>query len=54
MRDFISSVLGSYTPADDLSSLAGADWEYIFTGILFCLVVWATLRILGGIICKMR
>lgn len=61
MRDFIDSILGTYTPMgflnDDgtytaLSGLAGLDWSYIFTGVLFCIVVYSFFKIIGGIICR--
>lgn len=61
MRDFLTDILGSYSPVTytdsngiDIvaSGLAGLDWEYIFTGVLFCITVWCVLKILGGIICQ--
>ena len=61
MREFVESILGTYCPtfgiSEDgtvyvLSGVAGLDWSYIFTGILFCIVVYAFFKIIGGIICR--
>lgn len=65
MLAFIQSLLGTYNPvtytlvdAAGLSQtvvadgLAGVDWTFIFTGVLFCIVVVAFFRILGGVLCR--
>lgn len=62
MREFVESILGTYCPSFLTSSedgslialhgLAGLDWSYIFTGVLFCIVVASFFKIIGGIICK--
>lgn len=61
MRDLVDSILGLYVPQyailEDgtiaaLHGVAGLDWSYIFTGILFCIVVYAFFKIIGGIICR--
>lgn len=65
MRIFLDGILGVYTPTSYViytsggtsetvipSGLAGLDWSYIFTGILFCIVVYCFLRMLGSIISR--
>lgn len=32
--------------------LAGVDWLYILTGLLFIVVVYSVFKLLGGLICK--
>lgn len=34
------------------SGLAGVDWTFVFTGLAFLILLYSTLRILGGLLCK--
>ena len=66
MIDFIRSILGEYTPVvyqvwDAVkeeyynvipSGISGVDFGYVFAGLAFLIVIYCTLKILGGIICK--
>lgn len=66
MIAFIRSLLGAYTPVfyqvyNEASQqieniipagLAGVDWGYIISGVLFCIVVYCMLKFLGALICK--
>lgn len=68
MVDFISSILGEYTPVtyeavygigSDVvrynvvpPGLAGVDWLYVLSGVLFIVAVYSVFKILGGLICK--
>ena len=62
MREFLESVLGTYTPqsyVDEFgheiiaSGVAGVDWTYVFTGILFVVVIYCVFRILGSFLTKL-
>lgn len=44
----IRAIFGTYTPTDS-TSLAGADWEYILTFVLFIVITYSILRILGSL-----
>lgn len=59
--EFLEALFGHYTPityqttSGDFiipAGLAGVDWTYISSVGLFALIVYAMLRILGGLICK--
>lgn len=68
MREFLISILGTYTPptydsytvVDGVDmvvhvipdGLAGVDWLYILTGLLFIVVIYSVFKLLGGLICK--
>ena len=60
MRAFIDSILGVYTPTTitvdgvvvPLSGLAGVDWSYIICGLVFIVVIFCTLKLLGSMISK--
>ena len=34
------------------SGLAGVDWLYVLSGLLFIVVIWSVFKLLGGLICK--
>lgn len=34
------------------SGLAGIDWTFVFTGVCFCVLLWCSLKLLGGLICR--
>lgn len=62
MKAFLESILGSYSPvtyelADGStvipSGLAGVDWLYVLSGVAFLLVIYCTLRVIGGMLCKL-
>lgn len=64
MREFLDGVLGTYNPVTYETvvgdqtvevvayGLAGVDWSYVFSGILFVLSIYCVLRAIGGFICK--
>lgn len=60
MRAFIDSILGVYTPTTvtvdgvvvPLSGLAGVDWSYVICGLVFVVVIFCTLKLLGSMISK--
>ena len=69
MREFLISILGEYSPVTYESfvnvngetllvdvipnGLAGVDWLYVLTGLLFVVVIFCVLKVIGGLICKM-
>lgn len=60
MKEFIQNLLGTYSPVtytvgeDTIvaSGLAGVDWLYVISGLLFVVIVYSIFRIIGGLICK--
>lgn len=56
IRDYISSILGSYNPViiDGIPvyGLSGIDWEYVITGCIVVITVYSVFKIIGGMICK--
>lgn len=66
LPDFLSSVLGEYTPVSyevyDIASdtvsrvipsgVAGVDWLYVGSLLLLVVVIFCVLKCLGGLICK--
>lgn len=56
IRDYISSILGSYNPVivDGVvvQGVAGLDWEYIVTGALLLITIYSVFKIIGGMICR--
>lgn len=40
----IRNLLGTYTPNPDLNSIAGVDWEYIFTALYFLVFIYFFLK----------
>lgn len=62
MREFLESVLGTYTPVSYTDSygvtiipdgLSGIDWTYVLTALLFIVVVYSVFRILGSFLSRM-
>lgn len=58
MKEFLDTLLGTYTSLrnpDGLipPGLAGVDIEYCVRAVVFLVVLYAVLRILGGLICRM-
>ncbi len=58
MKEFLDALLGTYTPVtnpDGLipSGFAGVDIAYCIRAVVFIVVLYAVLRILGGLICRM-
>lgn len=43
-----SSVLVDVIP----NGVAGVDWLYVLTGVMFIVVIGSVLKLLGGLICK--
>lgn len=60
IRDFISSILGTYTPTTivvdgvvtPLQGIGSLDWSYIFTGLIFSIVVFCLFRALGYLLTR--
>lgn len=56
LKSLLVSFLGSYNPIIYVDSLGNEtvqyDIEYIATVIIFCIVLFSTLKIIGAIICK--
>lgn len=64
MKEFIEELLGVYVPVTTnqvvdgvtvqvvADGLAGVDWLYVFTGIVFVILVYSFFKMLGAIICK--
>lgn len=55
--NFLNDLLGTYTPVTDSlgnipSGIAGVDFPFVFRGVVFCLVIYSVLKLLGGVICK--
>lgn len=58
MRAWLAEILGSYTPqgyyAGDVfisyDGLAGVDWEYVFTGFAFIVVIFCTFKMIGALV----
>lgn len=58
LKQFLDTLLGAYTPVVDSSGvipagLAGVDWPYLIRAVVFLIVLWSLLRILGGLTCRM-
>lgn len=61
LKTFLDALLGVYTPVSYTEAgtnvipagLAGVDIAYCVRALVFLVVLWAILRILGGLICKM-
>lgn len=58
LKTFFDSLLGTYTPIVDSNGIipagfAGVDWAYLVRALVFALVLYAILRIIGGLICRM-
>lgn len=60
-RDFLTSLFGSYTPVTYQyggesiipDGLAGVDFPYLGRVLIFAIIFWSLLRLLGGMICRM-
>lgn len=58
LKTFIDTLLGTYTPIVDSNGIipagfAGVDWAYLVRAMVFAIVLYAILRIIGGLVCKM-
>lgn len=58
LKTFLDSLLGTYTPIVDSNGIipagfAGVDWTYLVRAMVFAIVLYAILRIIGGIVCRM-
>ena len=58
LKTFLDSLLGTYTPIMDSNGIipagfAGVDWTYLVRALVFTLVLYAVLRVIGGIVCRM-
>lgn len=49
MRDAIAVILGEYTPTGN--GIANIDYEYIISGIVFCICLWFVFSFLKSIFC---
>lgn len=60
-RSFLSSLFGTYTPvtyqygAESIipDGFAGVDFPYIGRVLIFSILLWSLLRLIGGMVCKM-
>lgn len=60
-RQFLSDLLGTYNPPMYIyqqesiipDGFAGVDWVYLIRAVVFVVVLWSVLRLLGGLICRM-
>lgn len=58
LRDILFVLLGPYQPVistlADGTEVAQYDIQYIVTAVVFVIVLWSLLRIVGGLICSNR
>lgn len=47
ISSYLRSLIGTYSPTG--TDFAGADWEYIFSAIIFCIILYSILRIIGSL-----
>lgn len=61
IREFMQAIFGNYIPVTYTDSagnsiipagVAGVDWQYVLGVVLFCIIVYSLLRIVGGLICR--
>lgn len=56
LKDLMFAILGPYNPVistlHDGSEVVQYDIQYIVTAIIFVIVLWSVLRIIGGLICS--
>lgn len=61
IHEFMADIFGDYIPVTYTDSsgidiipagVAGVDWQYVLGVVLFCIIVYSLLRIVGGLICK--
>ncbi len=55
---FLSGLLGEYSPVVDSTGVipagfAGVDWPYLVRALVFVVVIYSLLRVIGGLLCKM-
>lgn len=57
----MQAIFGEYIPVSYTDSagssiipagVAGVDWQYVLGVVLFCIIVYSLLRIVGGLICR--
>ena len=58
LKIFLDSLLGTYTPIMDSNGIipygfAGVDWSYLIRALVFVIILYAILRIIGGVVCRM-
>lgn len=47
MKTIVENILGTYSPSGD--TFAGADWAFIFSGIILTIGIYCIFRILGSL-----
>lgn len=61
IKDFLDSILGEYIPmvttlpdgtVIPLDGFAGVDYPYLVRAAVFLVTMYATYKIIGGLICK--
>lgn len=60
-RNFLSNLFGSYVPVTYEyggetiipDGLAGVDFSYVGRVLIFAILLWSLLRLIGGMVCKM-
>lgn len=50
MRDAIAAILGEYTPLAG-GGIAGIDYEYIVSAVVFCICLWFTFSFIRTFLC---
>lgn len=56
LKTLLADLFGSYSPIvttlQDGSEVVQYDIEYIASAVIFIILIWSLLRIIGGIICN--
>lgn len=56
LKSLLADLFGSYSPIvttlQDGSEVVQYDIEYIASAVIFIILIWSLLRIIGGIICN--
>lgn len=57
--DIINNLLGNYSPIyyvepNTQEVVVSVDWSYIVSAVVFIVVLWSVLRMIGGLLCSNR
>lgn len=57
--DIINNLLGTYSPIyyvepNTQEVVVSVDWSYIVSAVVFIVVLWSVLRMIGGLLCSNR
>lgn len=55
IKSLLIQLFGTYEPVTDTSGViangfAGVDWPFVFSCLIFCIVLFCVLRMIGGIL----